>query len=56
MTVIYLETTLNLLVSAGKKYKVDELISKAEVKQSEDGVKYLKIITVKENINGNTTI
>jgi len=47
MIIIYLEPTLNLLISAGKKYKVDELIPKGEIKQIEkDEVKlrYLKIV------------
>jgi hypothetical protein len=42
--IIYMEQTLNLLVSAGKKYKVDELFQKGEVKQLENGVRYLKIV------------
>jgi len=47
--VIYLESTLNLLISAGKKYKVDELISKGEGKQLENGLRYLKIVSNDEN-------
>ena len=43
MIVIYMEQTLNLLVSAGKKWKVDELIQKGQGIQLENGVRYLKI-------------
>lgn len=42
--IIYLEPTLNLLVQKGKKYKVDELLQKGEVKKLENGTNYLKII------------
>lgn len=44
MTVIYLESTLNLLVSAGKKWKVDELIKQGQGIQLENGLRYLKIV------------
>lgn len=42
--IIYMEQTLNLLVSAGKKWKVDELIKQGEGKQLENGLRYLKIV------------
>ena len=43
MSVIYLEETIKLLFSVGKKVEVDNLVKNGEVKQTELGVKYLKI-------------
>ena len=44
MSVIYMESTINLLVSFGEKEKVESFVQKGEVKQTESGVKYLKIV------------
>ena len=43
MSIIYLENTINLLVSSGEKEKVGELIKSGQVKETESGIKYLKI-------------
>ena len=43
MSVIYLESTINLLFSAGKKVEVDNLVKNGEIKITESGIKYLKI-------------
>ena len=43
MSVIYLESTINLLIFSGEKDKVEELIKAGQVKEIESGVKYLKI-------------
>ena len=41
--IIYLESTINLLISSGKKEKVEELIKSGQVKETESVIKYLKI-------------
>ena len=41
--VIYLEPTINFLISSGKKEIVEELIKSGQVKETESGIKYLKI-------------
>ena len=41
--VIYLESTINLLISSGEKEKVEELIKSGQVKETELGIKYLKV-------------
>lgn len=41
--IIYLEPTINLLISSGEKEIVEELLKAGQVKQTESGVKYLKI-------------
>lgn len=41
--IIYLESTLNILVYSGQKELVDDLIKQGEVKQTEEGIKYLKL-------------
>ena len=43
MSIIYLESTINLLISSGEKEKVEELIKSGQVKETESGIKYLKI-------------
>lgn len=43
MLVIYMEQTVNLLISSGEKEKVEELIKAGQVKETESGIKYLKI-------------
>lgn len=42
MTII-LESTLDLLVSLGKRETVEELVKSGEVKETENKIKYLKI-------------
>lgn len=42
--IIYTETTVSLFIQKGKKYLIDELIPLAEVKTTESGIKYLKIV------------
>lgn len=44
MAVIYMEQTVNLFVSKGKKIEIENLIRNGEVKQTESGIKYLKVI------------
>ena len=41
--IIYLENTINLLISSGEKEKVEELIKSGQVKETELGIKYLKV-------------
>ena len=41
--IIYLESTVNLLISSGEKEKVEELIKSGQAKETESGIKYLKI-------------
>ena len=40
---IVLGSTINLLFSAGEKETVENLIQQGEVKQTESGIKYLKV-------------
>ena len=46
MLVIYMEETINLLFSAGKKVEVDNLVKNGEIKITESGIKYLKITNI----------
>ena len=41
--IIYLENTINLLISSGEKEKVEELIKSGQVRETESGIKYLKV-------------
>lgn len=41
--IIYLESTINLLISSGEKEIVEELLKGGQVKETESGIKYLKI-------------
>ena len=41
--IIYLESTINLLISSGEEEKVEGLIKSGQVKETESGIKYLKI-------------
>ena len=41
--IICLESTINLLISSGEKEKVEELIKSGQVKETESGIKYLKV-------------
>lgn len=43
MSIIYLEPTINLLISSGKKEIVEELLKVGQVKETESGIKYLKV-------------
>jgi hypothetical protein len=43
MSIILIESTINLLISSGEKEKVEGLMQKGEVKQTELGTRYLKI-------------
>ena len=40
---IYLEPTVNLFIRKGRKPEIDEIISKSEVKRTEEGINYLKV-------------
>ena len=40
---IYLEPTVNLFIRNGRKTEIDEIISKSEVKRTEEGINYLKV-------------
>lgn len=41
--VIYLESTVSFLISSGEKEKVEELIKSGQVRETESGIKYLKL-------------
>ena len=41
--VIYLESTVSFLISSGEKEKVEELIKSGQVRETESGIKYLKV-------------
>lgn len=41
--IIYLESTINLLISSGEKEIVEELLKVGQVKETESGIKYLKL-------------
>ena len=41
--IIYLESTIKLLISSGVQEKVEELIKSVQVKETESGIKYLKV-------------
>ena len=43
MSIIYLENTLNLLISSVGKESVEGLIKSGQVKEKESGIRYLKI-------------
>ena len=43
MSIIYLENTLNLLVTLVGEEKVEGLIKSGQVKETESGIRYLKI-------------
>ena len=43
MSIIYLENTLNLLISSVGKASVEGLIKSGQVKETESGIRYLKI-------------
>ena len=43
MSIIYLESTLNILAQKDLK-QTQDLVSKGQIKETENGVKYLKIV------------